>query len=171
MFAWRSAALVNRTRRIGPKTCVPLLEIAADSGGSTSCDTQLNCRTLFTTATALLSSPLALCAELTSRFSFVELKFGEMPILTRLFGASTFQEVLTRQSIEFLRLVSASGNLFLDSLLPRVFNFCCSEGGTALAVGLIPPRVVDGSESVAAFGMGFCARSSLSCRKLHWSPF
>ena len=40
MFAWRSAALVNRTRRICPKTFVPFRGIAAVSGGSTSCDTQ-----------------------------------------------------------------------------------------------------------------------------------
>ena len=48
---------VNRSRRIGPKTCVPFREIAADSSGSTSCDTQPNCRTLVTTTTALLWSP------------------------------------------------------------------------------------------------------------------
>ena len=107
MFAWRNAALVNRTRQIGPETCVPFREIAADSGGSTSCDTQPNCRTSFNMATALWSSPFfrlfawlffnlpvrewALCAELTSRFSFRELTFGELEILTTLFGASTFQ--------------------------------------------------------------------------------
>ena len=57
MFAWRSAALVNRTRRIGPETFVPFREIFTDSGGSASCETQPNCRTLFTIATALLSPP------------------------------------------------------------------------------------------------------------------
>ena len=57
MFAWRNAALVNRTRRTGPNTCVPFLEIFTESGGSVSCDTQLNCRALLTMATALLSSP------------------------------------------------------------------------------------------------------------------
>ena len=41
--------------------------------------------------------------------------------------------------------------LFLDALLPRVFGVGGSEGG-------------------AVFGVGF-ARSFLSCRKLHWSPF
>ena len=40
--------------------------------------------------------------------------------------------------------------LFLDTLLPRVFEDCGSEGGPA-------------------FGVGF-AWSLLSCRKLHWSP-
>ena len=40
-------SLVNRTRRIGPKTFMSFLEIPADSGGSASCDTQLNCRALF----------------------------------------------------------------------------------------------------------------------------
>ena len=57
MIARRNAALVNRTRRTGSNTFVPFLEIVAESGGSVSCDTQLNSRTLFTLATALLSSP------------------------------------------------------------------------------------------------------------------
>ena len=72
-------------------------KIDEDSGGSVTCDTQLNCRALFTIAPALLSSPFfgflfgcsstflcrkwALCAELTSRFSFIEFTFGRMPIL------------------------------------------------------------------------------------------
>ena len=46
-----------RTRGIGPKIVVPFREIAADSGGSTFCDTQHNCRTSFTITTALLSPP------------------------------------------------------------------------------------------------------------------
>ena len=41
-----------------------------------------------------------------------------MPILTRRFGASTFEEVFTRLSIELLLPLAF---LFLDSLLPRVF--------------------------------------------------
>ena len=80
MFALRSAALVNRTR---PKTFGPFLEIVTDSGGSTSCDTQPNCRTSFTKATASLYTTLlrpfvglflnlpvrkwALCAEFTHK--------------------------------------------------------------------------------------------------------
>ena len=43
------------------------------------------------------------------------------------------------------------GSFVLDALLPRVFEVGGSEGGSA-------------------FGVGF-ARSLLSCRKLHWSPF
>ena len=42
---------------------------------------------------------------------------------------------------------------------------------TLLFLDILLPRVIDGSESVAAFGVAFCARSLLSCRKLHWSPF
>ena len=42
---------------------------------------------------------------------------------------------------------------------------------TLLVIDILLPRVIDGSESVAAFGVGFCARSLLSYRKLHWSPF
>ena len=48
---------MNRTRRIDSNALVPFPEIVAESGGSVSCDTQLNGRTLFTIATALLSSP------------------------------------------------------------------------------------------------------------------
>ena len=59
-----------------------------------------------------------------------------MPLVTKQFSASTFQEVFTR----------------LDTLVLRVFEDCGSEGG-------------------AAFSVGFCARSFLSCRKLQWSPF
>ena len=33
------------------------------------------------------------------------------------------------------------------------------------------PRDIEGSEGVAALGSGCCARSLLSCQKLHWSPF
>ena len=42
-----------------------------------------------------------------------------------------------------------------------------------LVLDTLRPRVIDGSESVAAFGFGFCwvARSLLSCQKLHWFPF
>ena len=89
-----------------------------DSGGSVSCDTQLNRHTLFTTTNGTFASILlrlfvwSLC-NLPMRFRFIELTFGRMPILTWRFGASTFQEVFTRQSIEFLRLVSASGIFFL----------------------------------------------------------
>ena len=36
---------------------------------------------------------------------------------------------------------------------------------TLLSLDKLVPRVMDGSESVAAFGVGFCARSLLSCRK------
>ena len=121
MFAWRNAALVNRTRRLGSNTLLPFLEIVEEPGGSVSCNTQLNCRTLFTAATALLLSSffgfLFGCSstfqwEITSRSRLKELTFRRMPILTRRFGASTFQEVFTRRSIGFLRLASASGISF-----------------------------------------------------------
>ena len=54
---WRQCVLVNRPRGIGPKTFGPFRKIAEDFGGSASCDTQPNCRTCFTIATALLSPP------------------------------------------------------------------------------------------------------------------
>ena len=46
-------------------------------------------------------------------------------------------------------------------LLPRIL----------LVLDTRRPRDKDGSEGVAALWSGFCARSLLSCRKLHWSPF
>ena len=120
MFASRNAALVNRTRRIGSNTLLPFIEMVVESGNSVSCDAQLNGRTPFHNsnytfafillqlfARLLFNLPMgkgAFSAELTSRFCFIELTFGRMPILTRRFGASTFQEVFTWRSIEFLRL-------------------------------------------------------------------
>ena len=50
-----------------------------------------------------------LITEFESRFSFIELTFGRMPTLTKRSRTSTFQEVFTQRSIEFLRLASASG--------------------------------------------------------------
>ena len=46
-------------------------------------------------------------------------------------------------------------------LAPRILLF----------LDTLRPREKDGSEGVVALWSGFCARSSLSCRKLHWSPF
>ena len=112
-----------------PTLFLPFLEIVVESGGSVSCDTQLNGRTLIRIATALLPSHFfgfwfgCSSAELISRFPFIELTFGRMPILTWRFRASTFQEVLTRRSIEFHRLAFLPlAFLFLDTLLPRVFK-------------------------------------------------
>ena len=42
---------------------------------------------------------------------------------------------------------------------------------TLLFRDILLPRVIDGSEGGAAFGVGFCAQSLLSCRKLQRSPF
>ena len=74
-----------------------------------------------------------------------------MPILTRRSCANTFQEVFERPSEHHAKVTLSSDTLFsLDTCLPRV---------------------IDGSESVASFGIEFCTRSLLSCRKLPWSPF
>ena len=79
----------------------------------------------------LMMREQALIPCLTSRFVVIELTFGSMPILTRRSRASTFQVVSTRLSPGLpLPLIP----LFLDTLRPRV---------------------VDGSEGVAAFGFGF----------------
>ena len=42
---------------------------------------------------------------------------------------------------------------------------------TLLLFDTLRPREEDGSEAVAALWSGLWARSLLSCRKLHWSPF
>ena len=82
MFAWRSAALVNRTRRVGPKTFGLFREIDTDSGGSVWHATQLShtfhnshCTFVITLLRPFVGLFLnlperkwALCAEFTSRF-------------------------------------------------------------------------------------------------------
>ena len=55
MFAWRSVAFENCTRRLGLKTCVFFCKIGEDFGGSMSWDTQPNCRASFNKATAHVS--------------------------------------------------------------------------------------------------------------------
>ena len=149
---------MNRTRRIGSNTFLPFRKIDEDSGGSVSCDTQLNCRTLFPVTTALLSQlffgPLfgwSSAIQCGNEHPAPNYTRGRMPILTKRFGASTFQEVSTRRSIVFSCWRLPLAFLFLDTLLPRVFEDC-------------------GSESGSAFGVGF-ARSLLSCQKLHGSSF
>ena len=47
------------------------------------------------------------------RFRLTELTFGRMPILTRIFSASTFQEVCPRLSVGLPRLASASDFFFV----------------------------------------------------------
>ena len=62
--------------------------------------------------------------------------------------------------VPFKKCVHGCRLNFSDWLLPLMFVF----------LDTLLPRFFDGSEGVAAFGVGF-ARSLLSCRKLHWSPF
>ena len=155
MFARGSAVLVNGTRRIGSKTFVPFRKIAEDSDGSTSCDTQLNCRTLFIIATALL---ICLVVLQPSSAQMSTMRRTYIPIYIRE-DANTHKAIwckyLSRSILHGGRLNFSDCLLplafFLDTLLLRVFEDCGSEGG-------------------AAFGVGF-ARSLLSCQKLHWSPF
>ena len=87
--------------------------------------------------------------ELASRFLFKKIDIREMPILTKRVGASTFQEVFTRRSIELLRLASASDNFFLSTHY-LVF------------LKIVAQKVVQLLVSVSHYR---------SCRKLHWSPF
>ena len=78
---------------------------------------------------------------------FRELTSGRMPILTTWYRTTTFQKASARLSKNSASLTSASG-----ASSSRRTSTSCHEGG-------------------APFGVGFGARSSLSCRKLHWSPF
>ena len=105
-----------------------------------SCDTQLNCRTLFTEATALLpSSFFGFLFACSSTFQFLAPNwaspFGKMPILTKRFGAKTFQTSLHGCRANFSDWLLPLTFLFLDTLLPNVFEDCGSEGGSAFRVG------------------------------------
>ena len=171
---------MNRTRRVDPKTFrfgfPRYLTLFGSVDGSESCETQPNCGTIFTIATAPLSSlsqclrvvalfwlfawlfvnlmmrEQTLITSFAARFCFAKLTLGWMPIFTRRSRASTFQIISAR--------LSKNGTMV--SFLPWwIFLF----------FDTLRPRDKDGSESVAALWSGFCARSLLSCRELHWSPF
>ena len=122
MFAWRNAALVNRTLRIDSNTLVPFLEIVAEFGGSVSCDTQLNCRALFhTSICTFVITLLQLFVWL-----FLNLPVRELALCQHSqgrFGARTFH-IRLNFSDWFLPLAC----LFLDSLLPRIFDFLWLRG-------------------------------------------
>ena len=180
ILAWRSVDWVNRTRRIGPNTFLHrvsqmLVCLVWETNASESCETQPKCGTIFTIATAFLSSfSLLLCewspffgflygcsstsffleqthfSGFASRFCFVKLTLWKMPISTKRSRAITLQIVSARLSNNGTMVTFASHSSF-----PR--HTSTSWQG--------------GSERVAALWSGFCARSSLSCRKLHWSPF
>ena len=137
-----------------PNTLVPFAEIAADSGGSVSCDTQINCRTFFTKTTVLLSSSffgfLFGCSstfqcgnehsapQLTSRFSFQQLTFGRVNTHKAIWCKYLSREVSTRRSIELLRLPSASSISFFSTHVYLVFlENCGSECGAASDAGFV----------------------------------
>ena len=58
--------------------------------------------------------------------------------------------------VPFKKYVHGCRRIIPGLLLPLILLF----------LDTLLPRVIDGSEGVAAFGVGFCARSLLSCRKL-----
>ena len=60
----------------------------------------------------LSSAEISTLPNFAARFCFIELSFGRMPILTRRFTASTFQEVFARLSIELPGLAFASDVAF-----------------------------------------------------------
>ena len=87
----------------------------------------------------------------TSRFCFVKLTLG-MPIFTR-------RSIPCKYSSKNICTV-------VDEWHHGYFSL-----GYFLFFDTLRPRDKDGSEGVAAVCSGFWARSLLSCRKLHWSPF
>ena len=89
-------------------------------------------------------------SSVTTRFTFIELALGWMPIFTRRSRACTCQILSARLSKNGSMVTFVS-----DASLLRHTS----------------TRDIEGSEGVAALGSGFCARSLLSCQKLHWSPF
>ena len=111
MFAWCCVAFVNCTRGVDRKTFLLFRKIGKDSTGPT----QPNCRAFFNIATRLtVNLPVCKWAHITkytTRFRLLELTFGRMPIFTRWFGASTFQELLARLSVGLPRWTPASGAL------------------------------------------------------------
>ena len=178
ILAWRSVEWVNRTRWIGPKTfcigfpraCAPLW----DSNGSDSCETQPNCGTVFTKATALFSSSVGMVALL-GLFTWLFFNFvvreqtqTSVPCFATRF---CFKRLDIREDANTHKAISCK--YFSNSISTSVNE---SHQGLLLPLILLffdtlRPRVIDGSEGVAASDVGFCARSLLSCRKLHWFPF
>ena len=120
MLAWRSAALVNRTRRIGPKTFVLFRKINEDSSGSVSCNTQPQLSHIFhnshcTFATTLLRLfflvvPQASSAESsTYRRIYIPFRTGNLV------------QVPFKKPLHGCRLVFAVG------FLPLRFLFCSAH--------------------------------------------
>ena len=179
VLAWRSIDLVNRILRIGSKTfcigfprdCLPLWETSS----SESCETEPICGTIFTIATALLSSLSLLLWKWSPFFGFL---FGcsstlwrgnkhSSPASQRVSvlvnwqsgGCQYSQDV--RVQVPLKQYLHGCRRMAPWLLLPRIHRF----------LNTLRPRDSVSSESVAASGPGFCARALLSCPKLLWSPF
>ena len=112
---------MNRTRRIGPKTCVPDLEVAfwrldvLRYATQPSHLSQQRLQMCYHPSSAFcLVVPQPSSAEPSTlrriyiRFRLTEWTFGRMPTITKWFGASTFQEVFARLSIGLPRRTPAS---------------------------------------------------------------
>ena len=135
MFAWRSVAFVNRSRRLDPKTFVLFRKIVKDSGGSMSWNMQPNCRESFNKTLHFCHHPSSifllgwsstcLCANdhfspnLHPEFCFVEFTFGRTPIVTRWFGANTFDVISALLSSKLPRWTSTSEILSSRSFCGR----------------------------------------------------
>ena len=97
-------------------------------------------------------------------------------------SAGTDTCLLLRIPIQFYRIDIREGanthkvisyKYLSNRICTVVEEFCQSDFSLwrIFFLDVLLPRVIDGSEGGAAFGVGFRARSPLSCRKLHLSPF
>ena len=146
---------MNRTCRICPKKFVPFRKNDENSGGSVSCNTQPNCRTSFTVATALLSP------------SFIGLLFGcsstflcgndhllpnLMPIPTRRIWCKYLSRSFCTVSFELPRWTPASEVLFSSTHF-HVFVLVAQRMEQFLVLIL---HVVPETASVSSRTVSFC---------------
>ena len=88
---------------------VPFRKIAEDSGGSTSCDTQPNCRTLFTIATALLSPPFLV-------ISFSCPSSAELGTLCRIYSAIQTYRIDIREDTNGHKVIWSKSRSFCTAV-------------------------------------------------------
>ena len=164
-----SFELVPRLRCMG----FPRDFLSWETSVSESCDTQPNCDTLFTIATAFLSS-LSLFGWSCSFSAFYLVGHqpcnAETDTYLQRYNPFHFCSIDTRADANIHKTftckylsnnictVVEEWNIWL--LLPRILLF----------LDTLRPRDKVGSESVAAVCSGFCARSWASWRELHRSP-
>ena len=163
MFAWRSVALVNRTRRIGPKTFEPLRKIVEDFGG---------CVLQYTTQLSHVFHQRH-CFFVTTMFGFSSVvpqpSCAETSTYCRIYTPIPTCRIDIRRDANSHKVIQCK---YLSRNLCTAVDWSSQTGLQPLRFLFLDellPLCVGGSEDGAVFGVDF-ARSSLSCRKLHWSP-